>query len=322
MLAFSCLYPLCCGTQSCCLVDDFLAFLMPFSFLLGPLGLPVEPRYNHVGLFVVVSFVLRSTMFAFLCLQPLCYSNQSRCLVDDSCCGYILSVNHQSKLPDSFCLPPSCSDHWACPFEVKPQSTMFVFGWLYLLCCGRPCWPFRGCIFCAVSIKVAALLMAPVVVLFFRLTTNQSRCRLVVDSWYLACCIDLSCSYYFLQSPVGGKCSSIFLHTARWVSAESFSGKSIASGRDSLCATRHDILFTRSVLRFQSVSRMEAKTRYNQFGLSVVISFVLTTNQSWRFVVWKVETCFCRRPLPQIHLVTSDDILFAHSVLHNRSIRS
>ena len=47
---------------------------LPFSFLLWPPTCPLEvkPRYNHVGLFVVVPFVPWSTMLAFSWLHPLC----------------------------------------------------------------------------------------------------------------------------------------------------------------------------------------------------------------------------------------------------------
>ena len=84
----------------------------------------------------------------------------------------------------------------------------------------QPCWPFRGCILCAVVIKVAASLMTPVVAISCLLTTNQSCC-LAVDSWHLSCCIDLSWLYpfyiflSFLQRTVAGKCSGIFLPTPR-----------------------------------------------------------------------------------------------------------
>ena len=83
--------------------------------LLGPLSLPVGSKaviqpscpfcgcilgaaVNHVGLFVVVSCLLWSNVLASSWLFPLCRGNQSSCLVDDSCCGYILSAFHQSKL--------------------------------------------------------------------------------------------------------------------------------------------------------------------------------------------------------------------------------
>ena len=36
-------------------------------------------------------------MMAFSWLYPLCCRNQSGCLVDDSCCGYILSAYRQVK---------------------------------------------------------------------------------------------------------------------------------------------------------------------------------------------------------------------------------
>ena len=144
--------------------------------------LEVKLRYSNVGLFGVVSFVLLYSQLL---------------LVDGSCCCYILFAYHQSKLPNCFCLFPSCSDHplarwkWNC-------NTMLSFPWLYPLCWGQPCWPCRVCIFCAVAIKVATLLMTPVVVISYQsklppccwfLTSSM----LTISCLYSVCCGSQSC---------------------------------------------------------------------------------------------------------------------------------
>ena len=109
---------------------------------------------------MVVFSALWSTMLAFSWLYLFCCSKQGCCLVDDSCCSYILSAYHQASglfLPFSFLL-------WlpACLLEVKPRyssvclfvvvsfvlrSAMLASSWLYRFwwsnqsCClvGDPC---------------------------------------------------------------------------------------------------------------------------------------------------------------------------------------
>ena len=81
-----------------------------------------KPRYNHVGLFVVVSSVLWSTRFAFSWLDRLSSGHQSCCLL-------------MTFLPFSFLLGPL-----ALPVGTKAAI--------------QPCWPFRGCILCAVVNQV------------------------------------------------------------------------------------------------------------------------------------------------------------------------
>ena len=125
---------------------------------------------------------------------------------------------------------------------------MSAFSLLYPLCRGQPCWPFRGCILCAVvnhagfccSNRSCCLVndsccgyilfcLPPIKVSALLLTPDIQPVALTYISWL----------YPFLQRTVAGKCSGIVLHTARSVSADFFSGKGKTSCRDPLCAARH-----------------------------------------------------------------------------------
>ena len=78
----------------------------------------------------------------------------------------------------------------------------------------------------------------------------------------------------FCRARFAGKGRGMFSHTAFWVSAESFSCKVIALclPKDSLCETRHGILFTRSAWRNHTVCLL--KSRYGQVCVFVVIPVV------------------------------------------------
>ena len=213
----------------------------------------------------------------FVLVYPLCCGNQSCCRVDDSCCCFILSAYHESKLPGCFCLFPSCSDHLhrpTCMLEVKLRYSHVGL--------------FRGCILCAVVVTVAALLMTLVVVISFLLDTNQSYC-LVIDSWHLACCIDVSCFYPFCRALLRGNVAKCELNLSLVMA--SLSAEIHFVQPDTISCSLGVCCVTSQLPRWK-----QRRDTTNHVGLLVVIFFLLTTNQSWCLVVRKVEARFRRRP--------------------------
>ena len=127
------------------------------------------------------------------------------------------------------------------------DTTTLAFSWSYPLCCGL-------CVVCCS--KVAALLMTPVVVISFLLTTNQS-CRLVVDSSHRAYCVDLSCLHPFCRARLRGnvaECQLLSLVMAQFSAEINFvQPDTISRSLGACCATS----------QLPHVAPMEPKKQYN-----------------------------------------------------------